>query len=143
MPRISTPVKKTLLILFLAIIATFISLPNRIPLNIKLGKIYIKKDLIRPDINFKIGKFEVKKSFEELLNFTREYGVVSLEKSNGNLLFARLNNLSDSLTNTQLETISAKAELEAVQKLADEPIRIKQYALAQPKTGETILEVKE
>ncbi|MBU0997942.1 protein translocase subunit SecD [Patescibacteria group bacterium] len=67
MPQISTPVKKTLLILFLTIIATFISLPNRIPLNIKLGKINIKKDLIRPDINFKIGKFEVKKSFDLFL----------------------------------------------------------------------------
>jgi len=65
--RISTPVKKTLLILFLTIIATFISLPNRIPLNISLGRINIKKDLIRPDINFKIGKFEVKKSFDLFL----------------------------------------------------------------------------
>ena len=67
MPQTSTPVKKTLLILFLTIIATFISLPNRIPLNISLGKINIKKDLIRPDINFKIGKFEVKKSFDLFL----------------------------------------------------------------------------
>jgi len=67
MPQISTPVKKTLLILFLTIIATFISLPKRIPLNIKLGRINIKKDLVRPDINFKIGRFEVKKSFDLFL----------------------------------------------------------------------------
>ncbi|MFH1971080.1 MAG: protein translocase subunit SecD [Patescibacteria group bacterium] len=67
MPQISTPVKKTLLILFITIIATFISLPNKIPLNINLGKISIKKDLNRPNINFTLGKFEIKKSFDLFL----------------------------------------------------------------------------
>ena len=67
MLQISTPVKKTLLILFLTIIATFISLPNQIPVNLKLGKIDIQKNIVRPDINFKIGKFEIKKSFNLIL----------------------------------------------------------------------------
>ena len=67
MLQISTPVKKTLLILFLTIIATFISLPNQIPVNLKLGEINIQKNIIRPDINFKIGKFEIKKSFNLIL----------------------------------------------------------------------------
>ena len=67
MPQISTPVKKTLLILFLTIVATFISLPNKIPLNISLGKININKELKRPDINFKLGKYEIKKSFDLFL----------------------------------------------------------------------------
>ncbi|MBN1788507.1 MAG: polysaccharide biosynthesis tyrosine autokinase [Sedimentisphaerales bacterium] len=81
---------------------------------------------------------ELDRNFEELLSFTREHGVVSLEKSHGNLLFARLSDLSNSFAEAQLETINAKAELEAVQKLGAEPIRIKQYALAQPRTGVTI-----
>ncbi len=67
MLQISTPVKKTLLILFLTIIATFISLPNQIPVNLKLGKINIQKNIVRPNINFKIGKFEIKKSFNLIL----------------------------------------------------------------------------
>jgi len=67
MPQISTPVKKTLLILALTIVATFISLPNKIPLNINIGKIVFKKELTRPNIDFKIGRFEIKKSFDLLL----------------------------------------------------------------------------
>ena len=67
MPQISTPVKKTFLILFITIIATFISLPNKIPLDIKLGKINIKKDIVRPNINFRIGKYEINKKFDLFL----------------------------------------------------------------------------
>lgn len=81
---------------------------------------------------------ELAKNFDELLDFTRKYGVVSLEKSGANALFARLNDISNSLTEAQLETINAKAEFEAVQKLVNEPIKIKQYALAQPGTGATV-----
>jgi capsular exopolysaccharide synthesis family protein len=83
---------------------------------------------------------ELAANFEELLEFTRKYGVVSFEKSGGAVLFTRLKNLSDSLTEAQISTINAKARFEAVRKLADDPLKIKQYATAQPDTGEGLFE---
>jgi capsular exopolysaccharide synthesis family protein len=83
---------------------------------------------------------ELAANFEELLDFTRKYGVVSFDKSGGNAVFERLKNLSDSLTEAQLDTINAKAEFEAVGKLADGPLKIKQYAMAQPNTAEGLFE---
>jgi succinoglycan biosynthesis transport protein ExoP len=83
---------------------------------------------------------ELAVNFEELLDFTRKYGVVSFDKSGGNTVFERLKNLSDSLTEAQLDTINAKAEFEAVGKLADDPLKIKQYAMAQPNTAEGLFE---
>lgn len=83
---------------------------------------------------------ELATNFEELLDFTRKYGVVSFEKNGGGVLFERLKNLGNSLTEAQLGAIKAKAEFEAVQKFASEPLKIKQYALAQPETGEGLFE---
>jgi capsular exopolysaccharide synthesis family protein len=74
---------------------------------------------------------ELADNFEQLLDFTRKYGVVSMEKSGGNEVFQRLKTLGESLTNAQLETIKAKADLEAIKKL-DSPQKIRQYAMAQP-----------
>ncbi|MGA2915429.1 MAG: polysaccharide biosynthesis tyrosine autokinase [Sedimentisphaerales bacterium] len=78
---------------------------------------------------------ELAANFEELLDFTRKYGVVSIEKSGGDAVFQRFKNLSDLLTAAQLQTINAKAECEAVQKFADDPLKIKQYATAQSNTS--------
>jgi preprotein translocase subunit SecD len=64
MLQLSTPVKKTLLILFISLFATFISLPNKIPLNIVFGKIKIQKEFTRPNLNIKLGRFEIKKNFD-------------------------------------------------------------------------------
>jgi len=83
---------------------------------------------------------ELAENFEELLDFTRKYGVVSFEKSGGNVIYQRLKNLGDSLTPVQLEAINAKAKFEAVQKFADEPLKIKEYAMAQPGIGEGLFE---
>ncbi len=83
---------------------------------------------------------ELAANFEELLEFTRKNGAVSSEKNSGTVLFQRLKNITDSLTEAQLGTIKAKAKFEAVQKLADEPLKIKGYAMAQPDTGEGLFE---
>jgi len=74
---------------------------------------------------------ELAANFEQLLDFTRKYGVVSFDKSGGNEVFQRLKALGDSLTDAQLETIKAKATLEAVRKL-DSPQKVRQYAMTQP-----------
>lgn len=78
---------------------------------------------------------ELSKSFTRLLEFTRENGVVSLEKSDVHIVFKRLSKLSSALTDAQLETINAKADYEAVLSMADEPEKIKQFAMAQPSAG--------
>jgi capsular exopolysaccharide synthesis family protein len=83
---------------------------------------------------------ELATNFEELLEFTRTYGVVSFEKSGGNAIFQMLKNLGESLTQAQLDAINAKARFEAVQKFADEPQKIKEYAMAQRDTGEGLFE---
>jgi capsular exopolysaccharide synthesis family protein len=74
---------------------------------------------------------ELSDNFQQLLDFTKKYGVVSMEKNGGNEVFQRLKTLGESLTNAQLETIKAKANLEAVKKI-DSSQKIRQYAMAQP-----------
>ena len=78
---------------------------------------------------------ELSNSFAQLLEFTRENGVVSLEKSDAHIVFKRLNRLSSALTEAQLETINAKADYEAILSMADESEKIKQFAMAQPTAG--------
>ncbi len=78
---------------------------------------------------------ELAANFEELLDFTRQYGVVSFEKSGSNAIFQRLKNLGESLTQAQLETINTKSRFKAVRQFADEPLKIKEYAMAQLDTG--------
>ena len=78
---------------------------------------------------------ELSDSFTRLLEFTRENGVVSLEKSDAHIVFKRLARLSSALTDAQLETINAKADYEAVLSMADESEKIKQFAMAQPTAG--------
>lgn len=64
MLQISSPVKKTILIFFISLIAAFISLPKKIPININLGKIKIEKEIERPDLNINLGKFKIYKNFD-------------------------------------------------------------------------------
>jgi succinoglycan biosynthesis transport protein ExoP len=80
---------------------------------------------------------ELEGNFEQLLDFTRKYGVISYEKSGGNATFQRLKNLSDSLSQAELDAINTKANLQAVKALAS-PLQVKQYAMAQANTGATL-----
>lgn len=63
MLHISSPAKKLIGILILTLLALFISLPHEIPLNLKIGKIKIEK-IVRPNLNIKIGNFEIKRNFD-------------------------------------------------------------------------------
>ncbi|MCK4752101.1 MAG: polysaccharide biosynthesis tyrosine autokinase [Planctomycetes bacterium] len=78
---------------------------------------------------------ELKNKFEQMLNFTRENGIVSFDNSGDHIIFKKLAKLSDALTNAQLMAINSRADYEAVKAMADEPAKIKQFAAASPSAG--------
>ncbi len=78
---------------------------------------------------------ELEIKFQQLLKFTRENGVVSFDGKGGHIIFQKLTKLSSALTEAQLVTINARADLEAVKAMADEPAKMKQFAAASPSTG--------
>jgi len=75
---------------------------------------------------------ELSEKFQQILDFTRENGVVSFDNSGGHIVFERLTKLSSALTEAQLATINAKADFEAVESMTNEPDKIKQFASASP-----------
>ena len=81
---------------------------------------------------------ELSDAFEEMLNFTRENGVVSFGDNKqivGSTVFQRLGKLSDALTSAEMATIEARVVYQAVENIAQEPEKIKQFAMAQPSGG--------
>ena len=74
-------------------------------------------------------------TIEELMKFTRENGVVSLDQQGGNIVFDRLSKLSTALTEAQLMALNAQADYEAVKSMANEPNKVKQYASASTTAG--------
>lgn len=78
---------------------------------------------------------ELSEKFQEMLEFTRKNGVVSFDNNGGHVVFERLTKLSGVLTETQLATIDAKADYEAVKSMADEPAKVKQFASASSNAG--------
>ena len=73
---------------------------------------------------------ELSEKFERLLEFTRTNGVVSFNDNGGHIAFQRLSKLSEALTEAQLTAINAKADYEAIESMAGEPAKIKQFAAA-------------
>ncbi|MCX5636907.1 MAG: polysaccharide biosynthesis tyrosine autokinase [Planctomycetota bacterium] len=73
--------------------------------------------------------------YEEMVQFTRENGVVSFDNKGGNVVFQKLITLSEALTEAQLMTINTQADYEAVKAIADDPVKVKQFAAALPTTG--------
>ena len=78
---------------------------------------------------------ELTDTVSELMQFTRENGVVSLDQQGGNIVFDRLSKLSSALTEAQLMALNAQADYEAVKSMADEPKKVKQYASASSTAG--------
>lgn len=60
----STPLRKVLLILFIAIVAAFVSIPKQVPLNIHYGPINIDHTIERPDLNISSGRINIQRDFE-------------------------------------------------------------------------------
>jgi len=81
---------------------------------------------------------ELSEKFQQILDFTRENGVVSFNNSGGHIVFERLTKLSNALTEAQLATINAKADFEATERMANEPAKIKQFASASPTSGVSV-----
>ena len=67
MLQMSAPAKKLVAIFILAAIATYISLPKEIPINLNVGSIRINQKIVRPDLDIKLGRFEIKKNFDLVL----------------------------------------------------------------------------
>jgi capsular exopolysaccharide synthesis family protein len=82
---------------------------------------------------------ELSNKYEEMVQFTRENGVVSFDNKGGNVVFQKLITLSEALTEAQLMTINAQADYEAVKAIADDPAKVKQFAAALPTTGIRVL----
>ncbi len=78
---------------------------------------------------------ELSGKFKQLVDFTRENGIVSFDNRGGHVVFQKLSKLSEALTEAQLVTINAKASFEAAQNISDDPAKIKQFAIAQPFAG--------
>ncbi|MCK5472950.1 MAG: hypothetical protein KAI59_02880, partial [Planctomycetes bacterium] len=78
---------------------------------------------------------ELSDKFKEMLDFTKENGVVSFDNKGGHIAFERLAKLSDALTEAQLASVNAKADYGATKSMADEPAKIKQFAAALPTAG--------
>ena len=92
----------------------------------------LQKEKVRRDV-------ELSEKFAKILEFTRQNGVVSMDNQGGNVVFERLNKLSDALTEAQLATTNAKADYEAVKSMANEPAKIKQFAAASPTSSVRII----
>src|SRR3989339_2198623 len=82
---------------------------------------------------------DLEAKFAELLKFTRENGVVSFDGKGGNVVYQKLAKLADALTESQLASINAKADFGAVQSMADDPAKIRQFAISQPGSFATML----
>jgi preprotein translocase subunit SecD len=61
--HLSSPAKKVISILLLFLVALYISVPSKIPIKIHFGPINIDKEIIRPGLDLKIGRFEFKRDF--------------------------------------------------------------------------------
>lgn len=78
---------------------------------------------------------ELEGTVEELMDFTRQNGMVSLDYRGGNIVFDRLSKISTALTDAQLMALNAQADYEAVKSMKDEPKKVKQYASASSTAG--------
>lgn len=82
---------------------------------------------------------ELSDKYGEMVQFTRENGVVSFDNKGGNVIFQKLLTLSEALTESQLMTVNAQADYEVVNSMSADPGKIKQFAAALPTTGIRVL----
>ena len=68
--------------------------------------------------------------FEEMITFTEDNGIVSLDDRGGNIVFDSLRTLSSELSQAEMAALTAKADFDAVQSMAGDPTKIKQFAAA-------------
>lgn len=67
---------------------------------------------------------------EEMIAFTEENGIVSFDGNGGNIVFERLRTLSAELSDAEMATLTAKADLDAVLSMEGDADKIRQFAAA-------------
>ncbi|MBN1804571.1 MAG: polysaccharide biosynthesis tyrosine autokinase [Sedimentisphaerales bacterium] len=82
---------------------------------------------------------DLSEKYEEMIAFTRENGVVSFDSSGGNVVFQKLLELSEALTDAEQSALNAEADYQVVESVADDPAQVKQFAASMPNTGIVIL----
>lgn len=70
-----------------------------------------------------------------MLAFTRKNGVFSAASNGQHVVLQRLSKLSGALTDAQLETIRAKAQYNVVVSMAEDPQKVKRFAMEQANSG--------
>ena len=68
--------------------------------------------------------------FKEMITFTEYNGIVSFDDRGGNIVFERLRMLSSDLSQAEMATLTAKADFQAVQNMAEDAAKIRQFAAA-------------
>lgn len=62
-----TAFKKVLIIFAITAVALFIDLPHEIPINFDFGPLKVDKTIVRPNLDFSLGRFSVKRNFDLVL----------------------------------------------------------------------------
>ncbi len=62
-----TPLRKVIFIFVLTLVAGYISLPPEISVNFQRGPINLEKNIVRPGLNFDLGKISLRKNFDLVL----------------------------------------------------------------------------
>jgi len=78
---------------------------------------------------------ELKKCFDAMLAFTRKNGVFSTAPNDQHVVLQRLAKLSDALSDAQMDTIRAEADYNVIVSMADEPEKIRRFAMEQANSG--------
>ncbi len=82
---------------------------------------------------------ELSDKYKEVVEFTRNNGVLPFDNQGQNVVFQKLIALSDALTEAQLMTVNAWADYESVKTVADDPLKVKQFAAAIPTSSIRVL----
>ncbi len=78
---------------------------------------------------------ELQARLNEVLEFKREKGALSLEGEQGNVVLQQVAKLSDALTTAQLDSLDAEAAYEAAKAVKDDAAKVRQLAAAQHARG--------
>jgi len=68
--------------------------------------------------------------FQEMITFTEDNGMVSFDGRGGNVVFEMLKTLSIALSEAEMAALTAKADFQAVQGMAQDAAKIRQFAAA-------------
>jgi len=70
---------------------------------------------------------ELTEKLSTMMDFKKENESLALESNRGNIVITRLERLSEELTKAQLATIQAKSDFESVEKVVDDPVKLRQF----------------